>query len=30
MSMSTTGALEANLARTAVDVVIPPEHAALL
>ena len=30
MSMGTTGALEANLARTAVDVVIPPEHAALL
>ncbi len=30
MTMGTTGALEANLARTAVDVVIPPEHAALL
>src|ERR1700675_3790007 len=28
--MGTTGALEANLARTAVDVVIPDEHAALL
>jgi pyruvate, orthophosphate dikinase len=25
-----TGALQANLARTAVDVVVPPEHAALL
>ena len=30
MTMETIGALEANLARTAVDVVIPPAHAALV